>query len=90
MTDKTASLTGKGAGFRLQPAGSPPYGGGMDARVAVLEEIASSTKETLGRIDARLIRMEDRQSTDFRLLFGALIAVALGLSGLMAKGFHWL
>jgi len=25
----------------------------------------------------------------FRQLFGALIAVALGLAGLMAKGFHW-
>ncbi len=26
---------------------------------------------------------------NFRLLFGALIAVALGIAGLMAKGFHW-
>lgn len=26
---------------------------------------------------------------DFRLLFGATIAVALGLAGLMSKGFHW-
>jgi hypothetical protein len=90
MTDKTTSSTTKSAPLRLQPAGTPPYRGGMEARAAVLEEIASSTKETLGRIDARLIRMEDRQSTDFRLLFAALIAVALGLSGLMAKGFHWL
>ncbi len=28
--------------------------------------------------------------TDFRLLFGAIIAVALGLAGLISKGFHWL
>jgi len=28
--------------------------------------------------------------TDFRLLFGAIIAVTLGLAALMAKGFHWL
>jgi len=27
--------------------------------------------------------------SDFRLLFGAIIAVALSLSGLMAKGFNW-
>ncbi|HET7132466.1 MAG TPA: hypothetical protein VFJ95_09470 [Gammaproteobacteria bacterium] len=27
---------------------------------------------------------------DFRLLFGALIAVAIGLGGLMARGFGWL
>jgi hypothetical protein len=26
---------------------------------------------------------------DFRILFGALIVVALGLAGLMAKGFRW-
>jgi len=26
---------------------------------------------------------------NFRILFGAIIAVALGLAGLMAKGFHW-
>ena len=30
------------------------------------------------------------RTTDFRLLFGAIIAVALGLAGLMAKGFHWI
>jgi hypothetical protein len=34
------------------------------------------------------LRRDDR--TDFRLLFGAIIVVALGLAGLMAKGFHWL
>lgn len=27
---------------------------------------------------------------DFRIIFGALITVALGLAGLMAKGFGWL
>lgn len=30
------------------------------------------------------------RTTDFRLLFGAIIAVALGLAGVMAKGFGWL
>jgi hypothetical protein len=29
-------------------------------------------------------------NTDFRVLFGALIAIAVGLAGIMAKGFHWL
>jgi hypothetical protein len=58
--------------------------------LAALEEIAGGTKKTLGRIDVRLIRIEDRQNTDFRLLFGAIIAVALALAALMAKGFHWL
>lgn len=36
----------------------------------------------------KLIRAEMR--TDFRLIFGAIIAVTLGLAGLMAKGFGWI
>ncbi len=28
--------------------------------------------------------------TDIRLLLGAIIATALGLAALLAKGFHWL
>lgn len=36
----------------------------------------------------KLIRAEMR--TDFRQIFGAIIAVTLGLAGLMAKGFGWL
>ena len=34
------------------------------------------------------LRTDQRQ--DFRILFAALSAVALGLAGLMAKGFGWL
>jgi hypothetical protein len=77
-------------GERLQADVEPPYGEPMEARVAVLEEIARNTKETLGKIDARLIRVEDRQNTDFRILFAAIITATLGLAALMAKGFHWL
>jgi len=40
------------------------------------------------KADVRGLRADAR--TDFRILFGAIIAVALGLAGLMAKGFHWL
>jgi hypothetical protein len=68
----------------------------MEARLAVLEEIASSTRAVLKEIrdDIRDLRSElksvrDRQDADLRLVFGALVAVALGLAGLMAKGFHW-
>jgi hypothetical protein len=34
--------------------------------------------------------LRDEARIDFRLIFGAVIAAALGLTGLMAKGFHWL
>jgi len=73
-----------------------PHDIAMEARLAFLEEIASSTRAVLKEIrdDIRDLRSElqsvrDRQDGDLRLVFGALVAVALGLAGLMAKGFHW-
>jgi hypothetical protein len=66
-------------------------------RVAVLEEIAASTKQILAEIrtEIRDMRtemrdMRTRQERDFRLLFGAIILVALGLAGLIARAQHWL
>jgi hypothetical protein len=72
----------------------------MEARVAVLEEIASATKATLAELKSGQDRLRDelrtgldaardRQERDFRLTFGALIGVALGLAAIMAKGFKW-
>jgi hypothetical protein len=80
----------------LAGAGSPPHDPGMEARVAVLEEIASATKqatmdlrqevrETNRRVDA----LRDAVENNFRIMFGALITTVLGLAALMAKGFHW-
>lgn len=70
-------------------------------RVAVLEEIAASTKQTLSAIrdEIRELRgdirtdirdMRQRQERDFRLLFGAIILATLGLAGLIAHAQHWL
>lgn len=50
------------------------------------EGLTSFSKEVSAEF--RAVRKE--MQTDFRLLFGALIAVALGLAGIMAKGFGWL
>jgi hypothetical protein len=66
----------------------------MEARVGKLEiameyvqrdivEMKSDIKDIRGSITS--IR-----TTDFRMLFGAIIFVAVGLAGLMAKGFGWL
>ncbi|OUS53809.1 hypothetical protein BM607_003175 [Shewanella sp. SACH] len=62
----------------------------MEPRVARLESDVENIKITLSDIksDVREIKRDAR--TDFRLLFGTIITVALGLAGLMAKGFHWL
>lgn len=64
--------------------------GGMEARIAKLEAAVQHIERDLGEIksDVREIRRDAR--ADFRLQFGATIAVALGLAALMAKGFGWL
>ncbi|EKN5078636.1 hypothetical protein DYG74_21635, partial [Yersinia enterocolitica] len=55
-----------------------------------LDEVKSDVREIKRDIRSEFNEVKRDSKTDFRLLFGAVIAVALGLSGLMAKGFHWL
>jgi tetrahydromethanopterin S-methyltransferase subunit G len=94
--------------------GGSPQDRGMEARLAVLEEIAAATRQSVAdqradtnrrfeevnrrfeevnhrfdAVDRRFDSMRDAMERDFRLLFGAIITVALGLAALMAKGFHW-
>ncbi|MBV9862583.1 MAG: hypothetical protein JO267_10595 [Alphaproteobacteria bacterium] len=70
--------------------GGGPYDPGVEARVAKLEANIEHIRSDLAEIkgDIREIRRDAR--SDFRLLFAAVIFVALGLAGLMAKGFHWI
>jgi hypothetical protein len=73
------------------PRGVPKsYVEEVEARIAVLEQIAQDTKAILVDMkqDIRDIRLD--QKMDFRLLFGALITTTIGLAYLMARGFHWL
>jgi len=81
----------------IESGGGGGDNGGMDVlepRVAVLEQIASDTRDTLKRmetdtrdalkrIETRLDRVDDRHDRDFRLTFGAIITTALGLGALM-------
>ncbi|MBP5097952.1 hypothetical protein HUT24_21275 [Pseudomonas protegens] len=73
----------------------------MEARVAKLEAHVEYIRRDLDELktDMRDFRGETKTSfsgvraemkSDFRLVFGALIAASLGLAGLMAKGFGWL
>lgn len=62
----------------------------MEARVAKLEASMEHVQRDIADIKADLRAIRGEARTDFRLLFAALITVALGLAGLMAKGFHWL
>ena|SRR6266404_29188 len=71
----------------------PPGGGGtfdgMEARVAKLEASVEHIQRDTADIKSDLRTLRDHARTDFRILFGAIITVALGLAGLMGKGFHW-
>jgi hypothetical protein len=84
----------------LQPASTSAYLSGMEARVAVLEEIARNTAKVLERIEAnisrleerfdkRMIRLEDRQSGDFKWLLGTQLGIATFIFATLAHGFHW-
>lgn len=79
---------------RLLGSGGPPDNRDMEARVAQLEATVAHMQRDVTelRTDVRELRRDVAgiRTTDFRLLFGAIIAVALGLAGLMARGFGWL
>lgn len=65
-------------------------GGDMEARVAKLESDVEYIKRDISEIKEDLKDIKKDAKSDFRTLFAALITVALGLAGMMAKGFGWL
>lgn len=62
----------------------------LEARVAKLEAHAEHMREDIGEIKSDVKELAKDAKADFRILFGAIVFVALGLAGLMAKGFKWL
>jgi hypothetical protein len=83
--------------IRIDPREAPLQGGGgggtsdgMEARVAKVEAAIEHIQQDISEIKGDVRSLRDYARTDFRVMFGAIIAVALGLAGLMAKGFHWL
>jgi hypothetical protein len=76
----------------------------MEARILNLESFSLRVAQSIGKLEADMSHVQKdigtmktdisqirgRQDRDFRILFGSLITVALGLGGLMAKGFGWL
>ncbi len=82
----------KSAGHRdlpLDVGAGRSHGDGMEARIAVLEQIAKTTAETLNDIRDDFRSMRGKHDTDFRITFAAGTAAVLGVGALMAKGFHW-
>lgn len=72
--------------------GNDGSGGGdmLEARVARLESDSEYIKRDIAEIKDDLKEVRKDMREDFRILFGALIVVSLGLAGMMAKGFGWL
>jgi hypothetical protein len=66
----------------------------MEPRLAKMETAVEFIQRDIKELkdDLRTVKTDITaiRTSDFRLLFGAIIAVALGLAGLISKGFHWL
>jgi hypothetical protein len=62
---------------------------GLEARIARLEAILEFQRD-IAEIKFELQIMRAKARSRFWLIFAALIAVATGLSWLLASGFHWL
>ena len=75
---------------KRQHGGSNDGGGTVEARIARLESDVAHIQRDISEMKVDIREVKRDQRSDFRLTFGALIAVALGLAGLMAKGFGWL
>lgn len=75
---------------KRQHGGSNDGGGTVEARIARLESDVAHIQRDISEMKVDIREVKRDQRSDFRLLFGALIAVAIGLAGLMAKGFGWL
>ena len=74
----------------VKDRGNPPEPPDMEARVSRIEAWAEHTDRALTDIKQDIRDMRKDMREDFRILFGVIAFVALGLAGLMAKGFGWL
>jgi hypothetical protein len=73
--------------------GTPPGGGTfppMEARIARLEASVEHLERDVTEMKIDVRSMRDRVEADFRITWAGIMALGLGLAGLMAKGFGWL
>jgi hypothetical protein len=75
---------------RLKSGGGGGTSDGMEPRVAKLEAAVEHIQKDISEIKTDIRGLRDMQWSHFLILFGAIIFVALGLAGLMARGFKWL
>ena len=78
---------------RKHPPVDPPGGGdngGMEIRISKLEVAVEYIKRDISEIKSDVKSLRDKVDSHFLITGAMIIATALGLAGLMAKGFHWL
>lgn len=99
MVERIYVLGDEALGFVIQQMSQPVKLGGPGdgdggshtaARLAKLEAAVEHIQSDIGDAKKDIREIKSAAQTDFRILFGAIIFVALGLAGLMAKGFKWL
>lgn len=97
-TARPSNLTDSGRYNKppIAKSGGGGDNGDMEARIARVESDMTHISKTLDevKLDVREIRKDIQEvrkeaTRDYRTLFAALISVAIGLAGLMAKGFQW-
>lgn len=74
----------------VDQGGEPPDNTGMDARVAKLEVTVEYIQRDISEIKSDVKSLRNKVDSHFLITGGMIIATALGLAGLLAKGFHWL
>jgi hypothetical protein len=62
----------------------------MEARVARLEASVEHIERDIAELKADGRSMRQAIDRDFRITWGGIITLGIGLTGLMAKGFGWL
>ncbi|HDU5937099.1 TPA: hypothetical protein RFW12_000550 [Klebsiella variicola] len=62
----------------------------MESDISYIRRDISDVKDDIKDVRNEIKDIRNDMKSDFRLTFGALIAVALGLAGIMARGFGWI
>lgn len=62
----------------------------LNERVARVEEKINGFDRRLDLVEKDLRELIKKVDSHFMILSGMIMTVALGLAGLLAKGFHWL
>ena len=75
----------------IDGGGEPPDNEGMEIteRVIRVEEKLVAVGDRLGLVEKDLRDLGKKLDAHFLTLAGMILAVAGGLGGMMAKGFHW-